>query len=566
MQAQTVNIPSHRRERIAPCEQRLSEWRQALAEVREKDEASYWRQVRRIAQTDYWFYLRHVLGYEWMDPWFHGEEVIGFLKPEEPSTTLVLMPRGSGKTGAITVPLPSWWLARDPFSSSAVCNAREERAARMTRASAAIVTNNASFKAAFPFVVPSEKWGEKGYFVDATQVVDENGQPIFGSTERVDASIGSYGVTGNITGTHLSGGMILDDLINRTMAKHPLQVKLAEYFFSEALNCLDPGMPLVVCGTRWVYHDFYGKIESGELVGPYGKFRVLRLGVYRANGDLIWPQRTYVDLRGRTKRAGYTRDFVESQRKNEKQLFSALYMNQPVLDADMQFDVSRIKTYRSLPFDVGPVAGVGIETGSQGMAIMSAFRLLQKEKQRTLRLIQLKTQQREKDDRIRGHLQPLISEHRFWMREDLYRSDSNLGEELRTFDKGYKDCLDACAYCVAMARDPAPGEAPRVCIACDPAFTVGDQSDYTAIVAGCFFESEFYVLDCDRFQTDRADTILNRLFRMHDKWTDKVSSGRKKGMGIVGVKTGRYGTRHNGKIVQYPESFECDVYKLEKET
>jgi hypothetical protein len=321
--------------------------------------------------------------------------------------------------------------------------------------------------------------------------------------------------------------MIRDDLINKTIANYPSQLRQVEEFYSESLNCLDPGAEDITCGTTWRHGDFYCKLLNGELHGNEGKVEVLKLGVTftneRGEEELIWPQRSYVDLKGRTVQAGYTWAKIDGAKKNEGRLFSALYYNEPVMDADRQFDVTKVKTFKQLPFELGPIGSVGVEAESQGNALISAIRKAMREENRRFRFEQLTSKRVTKHDRIRSMLQPLIADFNFNIREDLWRADNNLGEEIRVFDKGDDDALDACCYCAKLAKDPPEGTAPLVVITMDPAFTIETYSDSTSIVAGCYFQKEFWVLDCVKFKTDRTDVIIRMLFKMVDKFGSPYS-------------------------------------------
>lgn len=59
----------------------------------------------------------------------------------------------------------------------------------------------------------------------------------------------------------------------------------------------------------------------------------------------------------------------------------------------------------------------------------------------------------------------------------------------------------------------------NVYAAVDFAFTIGKTSDYTAIVViGISSDGDIYVLDIDRFQTDRISVYFKHIARMHSQW------------------------------------------------
>ena len=59
----------------------------------------------------------------------------------------------------------------------------------------------------------------------------------------------------------------------------------------------------------------------------------------------------------------------------------------------------------------------------------------------------------------------------------------------------------------------------NVFAAVDFAFTVGKKSDYTAVVViGVDGENNYYVLDIDRFKTEKISETFTRILKLHDKW------------------------------------------------
>lgn len=549
--------PAPQRGRIAPCELRLNAHREKLAEIAAIDKNAYFPALGRLALTDYWLFLRDVLLYSWLDPWFHGEEVVPFLMNTMGETRVILMPRGAGKTGMITVPYIPWKLANDALCRNLTCNAREEKAHQFARTSAQIIVENERFRACYPYLVPSKKWGEGGYWLDPAAL----GEAI-GSVDRVDPSIGAYSIQGNIVGAHINGVLLHDDLINREIAKSPHQLRIVRDFYVESLNCVDIGTDVIVCGTRWHYDDYYGELQKGSLEGTTGRAKVLRVGLTRPNengvDEYIWPQTKYFDQATKRSRiVGYDPQKVQGWKKNLGPLFSSLYYNEPVQDADRLFDTQLIKTFPKLPFDLGPVAMVGIECESQSSALVSAIVKMARDEQRVMRIEKIHTGRTDKNERILSELQPVISEARFNLRADLWeREGEGLGEELRHYPKGHDDCLDACAYLSRFAIEAPEGTPPRVYIMVDPAFTIENYSDYTAMVVGCLYRGELWVLDCLTFKTDRVDFLARKLFWLYDHYhrRPRKSLSQRMSLGLRGF--GRPSVA-NGFAEEHP--FDCDI-------
>jgi hypothetical protein len=560
LKAEMVSYPISNRTREAPCETRRLRALEELAELKDAhDEVAYSKRFQELALNDYWFYLTEILGLYQFDPWFHGEEVVPFIESIANDSGMLLMPRGGGKSTIYTIPYPAWRMAHDALSCSVIVNAREDKAGKMTRATAAIVANNPMYALAFPYVRPSRKWGERGYYLDREAMGGEASR-----AERIDPALAAYGVGGNLTGSHLNGALICDDLINQDIAKYPNQVKAVEDFFKEAMTCVDPGSPVCVVGTRWTYYDYYQKIIDGEILGTNGKtFKVFKCGITRGDGSIVWPERTYIDLRGKERKVGYTQGFINAQKNNRGRLFSALYYNEPILDADRQFDVSMIKQHRALPFTTDGVRCLVVETnGQQGAALSYPLNQMKAQEGRVFKLEEVKQPPTQsKDDRIKGVLQHVIAAGNLSIREDLWKADRDgIGREIRDFDRGRKDCLDALCSVAMFAREPKQGENPQVVIALDAAYTTNKGSDFTAIIAGCRFQEVLWVLDLMHFQSDRVDVIVRKLFEMHDRWRKKSRAGHDRLRAITtGVATGQgnRGRRGAGRYGNDPVRFQA---------
>lgn len=63
------------------------------------------------------------------------------------------------------------------------------------------------------------------------------------------------------------------------------------------------------------------------------------------------------------------------------------------------------------------------------------------------------------------------------------------------------------------------GQRLNVCAAVDFAYSTGKKSDSTSIVVvGVDGNQNFYVLDIDRFKTDKMSDYFNRIFKLYEKW------------------------------------------------
>lgn len=524
-------VRKNRRSSIAPCERRVLEAKELLEEVRHSDPnpEAYFLTLGELAVQDYWIYLRLILDYRFLDPWDHGEEMVWFLQKHLGQPMLFLVPRGGAKTGTITVPILPWLIARDPTLTGIIANIREEKASYFAKLAAGILMSE-NYARCFPYVRPSKKWGEGGYYLK--QLKNSSG----GVGGRVDPNIGSFGVGGNITGAHVRA-MAHDDLVNEETSQYPSQLAKAESFFKESLNCLDPGGTLVVAATRWTFGDLYGKMVKGTLLGNGAPFQVFTRGAERVVLDdnnqptveVYNAHRTYVDFRGLQQQVGYTEEFLEGQKVNLGSLYYALYMNTPVHAADSELSADSVKTFATFAAPLAPAIRVGVEIVSAAATFWDALHKAAREQGKGFSLERIQPaagKQGEKQTRIRSVIGPLAENGRLYCREDLWNREGNIGEEIRQFPKGEDDALDALAYCILKAAKFEPGKFPRPYIAVDPAFTNNKQSDHTAVLCGCWYGDDFWILDCHKFKAQKVDLIINQIFRMQEKY--RLGSEEKK--------------------------------------
>lgn len=479
-----------------------------------------------LAKKDYWFYLNEILQYKWMDPWLHGEEIVPFIdRYEADPGCLLLVPRDHGKSGAITGVRLAWWLAKNPFVTCVICNAAEGKANQMAKVNSQVVSNNKTYRGCFDSIAPGDKWGDKGYWLDLTQLTKGGF-----SVERIDPSIGAYGVLGNITGSHWNGGMILDDIVNEEIADSPVKMHKVRKFYGEAMNTLNDYTPFIVIGTRWDYGDIYGDIIDGKKTGKHAPLEQMTMGIKDKDGYYIWPRTTYFDMSGNPMVVGQNDATDKAHQANAGNRYSALYWNNPVRESDRQFDVAMLKSFLKIPpFELGHVARVGIECDSQATGLADEIRTIMRKENRNFPIEGFKAPKGlKKEVKIKTHLQHWIADGQCHIERSLLIADDNLGEELRNFPKGKDDCIDAFACATNLAHEGSANSAPNVFIWMDPAFSTEDHADFTAIVAVCKYNGELYALACDRFKTSKTDIQARKLFLMVDRFSKPHHFTRRK--------------------------------------
>lgn len=486
---------------------------EAINDICKPNTLAWWHAFGELCKESYWAFKYGLLQERWMDAFLHGDVVIDFCEQHRWSGICVLLPRGHGKTSVITNTAPAWFLAKNPSITGMVVNVNEDKAKQYAKVSADIIENNVRFKTAFPHIEAGSEWSSKGW-----RVVDKSNP---GGIKRTDMSLNAIGIRGNATGSHL-GFLLLDDLLNNETVKHIKEVQRAEDFCKEAMRIADPGSYTIINHTRWLSYDFLERVESGDITTKDGKpFKVLKLGAERPfkNEDgqwlmeIIFPKRTFVDVKGREGVVGETKSSLEGYKKTDPDFYSALYMNEPQTDEMRQFTVDMITTFKEtldLPFDCNKVSKINIETDGAGQSLVDSIKIVSKLEGWDMPIRETETKRTNKHDRIRGTLQSIIANSCLRVVEHVWNSNELLGKEIRDFNKGLDDCLDACVHSIrGLSRDC------EISIGVDPAFSVSRHSDFTAIVASTKFNGVYYILDCIKFKTSKTEVATRRLWQFY---------------------------------------------------
>lgn len=486
----------------------------------------WWRYVAKLCSQSYWAFLRVGLGYRWMDPYWHGEVIANFIDQNIGNDKVIILPRGSGKTATVTTPYPVWRICQDPLLLCQITNAAEDKARMFTSTVATLLTKTPRISRMYPMIKPKVgSWSAKGYKLDTEFLINqlkEEGMENEGALDRTDPTLASYGMRGNITGAHV-GLQLHDDLITHEIARSPLLLERCEQFLKEAFRCCDAHGEIVIAGTRWLYGDYYGKLLEGELSAHKGPFKVLKHGVYKADGvTLVWPQSTYIDMSGNLQMAGYTEEQLDEAKKDS--FFSALYLCEPRSEHEAILDSSMVNVFDTVPFPVGYMDGVCFEKEGAGAMIAENFsHQCRMEGRHEIRVTTVSAGRKlSKEAKIATTLGNEVNNGRLHVNRTVWKGNDNLGDEMRRFGtaKGHDDLLDCCTYLARLAKEPKPNEMPRPMIVIDPGFTDKKSSDPTAIVCGVRFNGDLWILDAKRIRTTRPEVLASEIFRMFYHWNN----------------------------------------------
>jgi len=174
--------------------------------------------------------------------------------------TLVLAPRGHGKSTILTVAYGLWKAVGRPDLRALIVSNTFMQAQGFLREIKTHIETNDVFRACFGALEPSagdeRKWTQSELQFPRTRIAKE---PTFTA----------LGVGGPVIGRHYDI-IILDDIIDDDNARTELQRERILTWYQRVLRpCLEPGGELHVVGTRYHPLDLYGHLQKDDVVKIY---------------------------------------------------------------------------------------------------------------------------------------------------------------------------------------------------------------------------------------------------------------------------------------------------------
>jgi predicted phage terminase large subunit-like protein len=426
-----------------------------------------------------------------------------FVQNNRDRKKLILVPRGHLKSTLITVGYPIFRLVENPNIRTLILNATWQMAVDFLSAIKDHLQKNKTLHEVFgDFSKNPLEWSQDRITINRPD------------TGVRGPTIWATGVESNLTGSH-PDLIIMDDLVNRQIADSKDQMDKVILRYKDALDLLEPGGQLVVIGTRWIDGDFYEWIMNPEngVIGNYDVFIRSAFDasaplsqVFGDDGDMfisnqLWPEKFSVkELRERyTEKGSYE--------------FSAQYMNNPVPEDEQTFKkdwfrkidiedwtgkhvsryltvdpaislkkeadftamvvtevdqygnilvrhIERVKVPPSQMIDmlfqlheIFNFKLIGVEDVAYQKALQYTIREEMQRRGRKLPIVEIRPQDRSKDQRIKA-LQPLYANGKIFHSRTL-KNLEYLEDELLRFPRGkHDDVIDALSYQLDLIVPP----------------------------------------------------------------------------------------------------------------
>ena len=431
---------------------------------------------------------------------FH-KELCNFIQDRADKKKLVLIPRGHLKTKLVTNAYPILKMIQNPKSRTLIYSATWQTAVDIQQGIQKTIQTSEKLQ---------EIWGD----IFANPAEWSQDRTRLAQNDKREPTITAAGIDNNLVGGHYDL-IIMDDVVNRDNIATQEQIQKVIQRYKDSLDLLEPNGELIVIGTRWHDSDLYGWImdRSNSI---WQNYEVMVKKAYEGNieGDdfiPLWPDKfSREELKRRLAEEGWYH-------------FSAQYLNNPVPEEDATFKRDSFRYYEewdvrgrnlnkfvlidpaltaSKESDYTAIVVIGVDEWSQ-IYILDIFRkkVLPNElidlvffvrekwqvydiaietnafqkilayslrddprfKKRPFHITELRTNDRDKEQRIRG-LQPMYDNAKIFHNKNL-PNNIYLEDELIRFPRSqHDDIIDALAYSLDViypAKQPSTRKSGR---------------------------------------------------------------------------------------------------------
>lgn len=481
-------------------DQTSNKYRKAINEEYAKKYQLFMAMIKEKAAKSLFLLNRYVLQVEKGDEGFvklgqFHKELCNFIQDRPDKKKLVLIPRGHLKTKLVTNAYPILKMIQNPKSRTLIYSATWQTAVDIQQGIQKTVQSSERLQELWGniFQNPAE-WSQ-----DRTRLAQN---------DKREPTITAAGIDNNLVGGHYDL-IIMDDVVNRDNIATQEQIQKVIQRYKDSLDLLEPNGELIVIGTRWHDSDLYGWIlDTTNSIRE--NYEVMIKKAYEGNIETVegfiplWPDKfSREELQRRLKEEGWYH-------------FSAQYMNNPVPEEDAIFKRSNFRYYEEwdikgrnlnkfvlidpaltvskdadytaivvigvdewgdifildilrkklLPNELidtiffvrekWQVYDIAIETQAFQKILAYSLRADDRFKKRPFHITELKTNDRDKEQRIRG-LQPLYDNAKVF-HSKLLPNNIYLEDELIRFPRSqHDDIIDALAYSLDVmypARQP----------------------------------------------------------------------------------------------------------------
>jgi len=219
-------------------------------------------------------FIRDMLGYEFTD--FHKK---WWNFAEENQYSLVLAPRGHGKSTILTVSFTLYRILGDPETRALIVSNTAEQASAFLREIKKHLENNPAIVNRFGDL-KSSPWTESQLLL-ASRL-----------SPAKEATVTAMGIMGPVIGRHYDL-VVLDDVVDEDNARSgTMRERTFTWYYKELLPTLEPHGKLSIIGTRYHHDDLYGRLIKAGITPLREKAITVRNGCEKA----LWEEKFPLEL------------------------------------------------------------------------------------------------------------------------------------------------------------------------------------------------------------------------------------------------------------------------------
>ena len=284
---------------------------------------------QRAALREPIYLVQHILNVK-LEP-FHVRWMEFIL---ERKRSLILAPRGHGKSTAITIGLTLWNILRNPDIRVCIVSNTQSQAESFLR--------EIKQRLESPLVTGlfgrqrGHKWAESEIIVARSKRAGK------------EATVTALGVMGAVISRHFDW-VILDDIVDEENARTEVQRdKLRSWLYTTMIPTLEPDGALCIIGTRYHLRDLYGYLSEGPMRDDYLRYRALD-----DSGAPLWPEK-------------FSASFLNRARDEAGPIiFNAQYQNDVRLMRGRMFREEWMRRYDRTPQNLRIAIGVDLAIGQK---------------------------------------------------------------------------------------------------------------------------------------------------------------------------------------------------------
>jgi len=284
-------------------------------------------------------FIKEVLGYQLET--FH-REWLEIQKDNKKS--LILAPRGHGKSTICTISYPLWRLLNNPELRILIVSNTSTQACAFLRESRAHLESNPWIRANCKDLA-GRPWTENEIALARRR------------RKSKEASITALGVLGPVISKHYDL-IILDDIVDEQNARTQSQrEKLMLWYYKVLLPCLEPLAELHIVGTRYHYLDFYGHLIANDFANAHWIYRAIDVGAGLAQpGRALWEEKFPLSL------------LQQIRKQAGSAIFNSQYQNDIELMKGAIFKPEWIQYYQTPPARLEKIMGIDLAISEKDQA------------------------------------------------------------------------------------------------------------------------------------------------------------------------------------------------------